>query len=133
MAMIYCPDCGAEISDAAYSCPRCGKPMKPALEATEIQTPADKTPMPPCPETHLAKAIVFTALMCFPFGIPAIVNAAGVHTAYATGNYELAVEKSQKAAKWCKYSLIGGIIFWVLYIAFIALYTFFLIEYIDYL
>ena len=57
--------------------------MKPALEATEIQTPADKTPMPPCPETHLAKAIVFTALMCFPFGIPAIVNAAGVHTAYA--------------------------------------------------
>lgn len=130
MAMIYCPECGAEMSDAAYSCPKCGRPMRPAAEATEIQTPCEKAPMPPCPETHLAKAIVFTALLCFPFGIPGIVNAAGVHTAYATGDYELAVERSQKAAKWCKYSLIAGIIFWVLYTAFFVVYTIVLMEYL---
>ena len=120
--MIYCPDCGAQISDAAYSCPHCGRPMKPAAEI--------RPSMPPCPETHLAKAIVMTILLCFPFGIPAIVNAAGAHNAYSAGDYNLAVEKSQKAAKWCKYTLIAGIIFWVLYALFIVAYVCIIVEYL---
>lgn len=26
MALVQCPDCGAEVSDAAPACPRCGRP-----------------------------------------------------------------------------------------------------------
>lgn len=127
MAMIYCPECGAQISDAAYTCPHCGRPIKPTIE---IQPAMRKNPMPPCPETHLAKAIVMTILLCFPFGIPAIVNAAGAHNAYSAGNYDLAVEKSQKAAQWCKYTLIAGIIFWILYSLFIVAYVCLIVEYL---
>lgn len=28
MALIKCPECGKEISDAAESCPNCGYPIK---------------------------------------------------------------------------------------------------------
>ena len=28
MAMINCPDCGNEVSEAATSCPKCGHPIK---------------------------------------------------------------------------------------------------------
>lgn len=28
MALIKCPECGNEISDKAYSCPKCGCPIK---------------------------------------------------------------------------------------------------------
>lgn len=28
MAMIYCPECGKNISDKAYVCPNCGMPLK---------------------------------------------------------------------------------------------------------
>lgn len=26
MPLVNCPDCGNEISDAAYACPKCGRP-----------------------------------------------------------------------------------------------------------
>ena len=29
MALIRCPDCGNEVSDAAPSCPKCGRPSNP--------------------------------------------------------------------------------------------------------
>src|SRR4051812_47423384 len=28
MALLKCPDCGSEVSDAAIACPRCGRPMR---------------------------------------------------------------------------------------------------------
>lgn len=28
MALVKCPDCGREVSDAAPTCPECGKPLK---------------------------------------------------------------------------------------------------------
>jgi hypothetical protein len=31
MALIKCPDCGAEVSDAAPACPRCGRPADPIV------------------------------------------------------------------------------------------------------
>jgi hypothetical protein len=30
MALINCPECGAQVSDQAVSCPNCGHPIKPA-------------------------------------------------------------------------------------------------------
>ncbi len=28
MALIACPDCGHQVSDQAYSCPECGRPLR---------------------------------------------------------------------------------------------------------
>lgn len=32
MAMIYCKECGKEISDKAEKCPHCGFPMNPPIQ-----------------------------------------------------------------------------------------------------
>ena len=120
MAMIYCSSCGIQIEDTASYCPNCGKPI--------VQVPS-QAPMPPCPESPLAKAIVMTILLCPAFGIPAIVNAAGVFSAYAAGNYDLAVEKARKANMWCRYTVIFGIIWWIQWILIYAIYLYYLIEY----
>ena len=37
MAIIKCPECSAEISDKAYKCPKCGMPMTPIEENSELQ------------------------------------------------------------------------------------------------
>ncbi|MFZ2644395.1 MAG: zinc-ribbon domain-containing protein [Verrucomicrobiia bacterium] len=42
MPLITCPDCNKEISDAAPTCPQCGKPMISTVETvmTGIQCPS---------------------------------------------------------------------------------------------
>ena len=35
MALIYCPECGHEISQAAVACPNCGRPIQPAAPIVE--------------------------------------------------------------------------------------------------
>lgn len=118
MALINCPECNAQISDAATACPQCGAPLtKPA---TDNSQPAGNN-IPECPETHLAKSIILTIICCWPLGIPAIVNAASVNSSYIAGRYDVALQKSKDAEKWCKYCLIGGIAFWVLYILLIVI------------
>lgn len=122
MAFIFCSECGAQTSDSASFCPQCGKPLvKPMAPTAEIpiQTPpvGDKV----CPETHLAKAIIVTLFCCWPFGIPAIVNAAAVSNEFVAGHYDVAIQKSENAKKWCNYTIIAGVVFWVLYIAVIAI------------
>lgn len=133
MALINCPECGASISDTAANCPQCGfriaasaAPVVPAPVAP-VAPAAPSGNVPPCPESHLAKAIVVTLLCCWPLGIPAIVNAAGVSNAYISGNYALAQEKSEKANKWFKICLFSGIAFWILYIIFIIIYVVFIV------
>lgn len=118
MALIVCPDCGAQVSDAAVNCPHCGRPIaKPQIQPTQnVNLTMNQTRV--CPETHLAKAIIVTILCCWPFGIPAIVNASGVSSAFAAGNYELALQKSRDADKWGNVSIICAIVFWLLYILF---------------
>ena len=67
-------------------------------------------PIPPCPKTYLVESILVTVLCCVPFGIVSIVNAAGVSSAYNTGNYKLALQKSENAKKWALVSLVVGLI-----------------------
>ena len=49
MALIRCPDCGSEVSDAAPACPKCGRPIAPptpvnvTVGAAPVQKPAKKT------------------------------------------------------------------------------------------
>ena len=67
------------------------------------------------PNNYLAKAIVFTALFCFPFGIPAIINAAKVDGLWKQGLYAEAQAASEKANHWCRVTLILGIVFWAIF------------------
>lgn len=44
MALIKCPECGHEVSSAAFSCPNCGFPLK-IRSSVRIENP-EKGPMP---------------------------------------------------------------------------------------
>ena len=72
--------------------------------------------MPPRPETNLVWAILCTLFCCWPLGIVAIVNAAGVNSAYNAGNYEEAERKSKAAKTWAMWSAILGLIVSVIYV-----------------
>lgn len=93
------------------------EPAKPEPEPE----PAKPEKKEICPESHLAKAIVFTCVLFMPFGIPGIVNAAKVRPAYNRGKMDAAKRYSRNAQKWCTLSLIFGIIFWILFITAIVL------------
>lgn len=82
--------------------------------------PQPQTGYPACPENHLVKAILVTVLCCWPLGIPAIVYASLVETAYHTGQFDLAVQRSRIADRWANAAIISGVIFVALYIILIA-------------
>lgn len=79
---------------------------------------APQPPMQPMPKTWLVESILVTVFCCIPFGIVGIVNAAAVSSAYNTGNYILAQEKSKAAKKWTIWGLIAWIVGVVLYVIF---------------
>jgi hypothetical protein len=127
MALINCPECQAQISDAATSCPHCGCPVQkaPASNPSPVYKSAPTQtakPAPVCPDTHMTKAILITLFCCLPFGIAAIVNASEVSSAYMSGNYNLALMKSQNADKWCTWGLVSGAIWVALYILMYVIY-----------
>lgn len=61
------------------------------------------------PENNLAGAIVGTVL-CWPFGLPAILNAVKVNRLWAEGDYAGAHEAAANAVKWKNIAIILGII-----------------------
>lgn len=68
------------------------------------------------PKTYLALSIVCTILFCLPLGIPAMVHASRVQSLYDLKLYWLAEESSKKARKWCIFSIIMGVIFYLTFI-----------------
>jgi hypothetical protein len=70
-------------------------------------------PPRPIPPTYLWQSIVVTILCCWPFGIPAIVNAARVENRYNRGDYAGAERASSGAKTWSIVSLIAGIVIWI--------------------
>lgn len=58
MALINCPDCGAEVSDAASSCPKCARPLggDTATSPTTISLTSKRL------KTHTLAATVTTLL-----------------------------------------------------------------------
>lgn len=72
------------------------------METMNAQTPAR-------PNNNLVKAII-SILLCWPFGIPAIINSQKVNSLYDSGNYAAAEEASKKASKWSKIGIIVGAI-----------------------
>ena len=135
MALNYCPLCGTQIADNAQWCTNCGAhlanqapepapaaesvsdPIQPKVQNTAPQPTVNQNPNV-CPENHLTEAILVTLFCCMPFGILALVNANDVSSAFRSGNYDLAVEKSNTAKKWIKWALISGLI----YIVGLAIY-----------
>ena len=77
-------------------------------------------PSQPVPN-YLVHAILATLFCCLPFGIVAIVYAAQVNSALAVGNYEVALEASNKARTWSTVALIVGLVVVLLCITVSAL------------
>lgn len=67
-------------------------------------------PLPPCPSTYMAWAIIATILCCIPFGVPAIIYAGQVTTKYNQGDYEGAKRSSDRAAIWLIIAVVAGLI-----------------------
>lgn len=70
------------------------------------------------PNSYLAWAIVATVLCCLPLGIPAIVYASKVDSAWSSGQYDDARRYSASAKKW---SIAAAASFGVIVAAYIAL------------
>ena len=45
MSLIYCPECGHEISAAAVACPNCGRPLsaRPVVAAAPVVAPVRRS------------------------------------------------------------------------------------------
>ncbi len=69
----------------------------------------------PAPPNHLVWAILTTVMCCVPFGIASIVYAARVDSLYNRGDYQGALEASNKAKTWAIASASVGLIFSCLY------------------
>lgn len=70
----------------------------------------------PCPPSNLVWAVVSTILCCLPTGIVAIVYACKVDNLYLMGDYQGAVEASNKARNWAIGGLIASVVFYFVYI-----------------
>jgi len=108
---MFCKSCGAEVSDQADVCIKCG------VKIATTQQP---------PKTWLLESVLVTIFCCLPFGIAGIVNAAKVESAFYTGNIEEAIRRSTQAKKWTKLAFWIGlaviILYAVGYAIFIATY-----------
>lgn len=112
--MSYCPKCGTYVNEGSAFCPQCGNSISAAPAPQPQVAPSSNQT---CPDNHLVFAILATIFCCLPFGIVAIIKAAGVSSAFNSGDYELAQKNSADAAKWCKIAFICGVV----YIFFAAL------------
>ena len=48
MSLIYCPECGSEISNNAIACPSCGRPIsapEPVVEKKFVVAPQEVRPV----------------------------------------------------------------------------------------
>ena len=74
--------------------------------------------MPPQPDNYLVWAILVTVLCCLPLGVASIIYSVKVGSLYAQGDYNGAVDASQKAKKFAMIGGIGGLVFIIIYIIF---------------
>jgi hypothetical protein len=77
--------------------------------------PADYNPGPP-PANNLAWGIV-AAIICLPFGIVSIVQAAKVEKFWAQGDPDAARGAAGAARRWAIIGAVVGVVFWVALVA----------------
>jgi hypothetical protein len=107
---MFCSMCGTKNEDNASKCVQCGNDVQP-LQHVGLYAP-DGRRIP----NYLDQAILVTIFCCLPFGITAIVFAAGVNKKLAVGDYDGAVEKSKKAKTWCWVSFGVGLGFIIIFL-----------------
>lgn len=121
--MLYCQSCGTPNRDGSRFCSKCGFSLetgdRPVTEQPEnpyaYKPVPTQQPVLQMPSTHLWQAIVVTILCCAPLGIPAIVFASQVQARFNAGDIKGAQNTSRKARNFCIWSLILGIIGWIIY------------------
>ncbi|MBP3454941.1 MAG: hypothetical protein J6K38_01615 [Alistipes sp.] len=73
MALVKCPQCGADISDLATRCPRCGIELHPAANTTAVNAPAAASapaaPASPAPTKRNAWSYMACAAAAAAFNI----------------------------------------------------------------
>jgi hypothetical protein len=77
-------------------------------------------PPTPQPSNHLVFAILTTLFCCLPLGIVSIVKASQVSGLWAQGRFAEAQQSADSAKKWAMWSLIAGIVVFVIYGILIA-------------
>lgn len=114
---MFCPKCGAQNSESTNFCYSCGSPLRTQGEPMYAQVQPQEGPLTPplAVPNYLTQAILVTIFCCWPFGIPAIVNAARANSQAAAGNYEVAMEAAAKAKTWMTTSFICGLVIAVIY------------------
>lgn len=116
---MYCSKCGKLVEDNVKFCPNCGNTM--GTTNTEQTTKVSETKPQYAPENYLIWAILSTLFCCWPVGIVSIVHATKVESKFNQGDYNGALDASQKAKKWAIISAISAGVFWLLYILVIII------------
>ncbi len=117
------PEVAGIFQQQNYAQPPVIQPVVGTPYATQQPTYATRgQQLPPKPSTHLALAIISLVLCCWPLGIVAVIQAAGVSSAYARGDYNTAVSKSHSAKTWSIVAMILGCILAIGYIIFYIFY-----------
>jgi len=106
---MICKNCSKEIPDDSTFCSFCGATTR--SEQLPRSGPAQKT-VP----NYLVQAILVTIFCCLPFGIAAIVYAAQVNSKLQIGDYEGAVQSSDKAKQFCWIAFGLGLVVGVIYL-----------------
>ena len=105
---MFCPNCGAEVSEKAIVCVKCGVGLN---NTAKINVGGQQQP-----KTWLVESILVTLFCCLPFGIAGIVNAANVSSKFSAGDIEGAKIASQLAGKWTKWAFWTGLAVILIYI-----------------
>jgi hypothetical protein len=103
----FCPSWGAEVTEQAVVCIKCGA----ALNGKNTMAFINGTQQP---KTWLVESILVTLFCCLPFGIAGIINAANVSSRFAAGDIEEASRASAQAGKWTKWAFWMGLILYVI-------------------
>ncbi len=111
---MICKNCSKEIPDDSTFCSFCG-------ESTRNDQLPRSGPIQRSVPNYLVQAILVTIFCCLPFGIAAIVYAAQVNSKLQVGDYEGAVQSSEKAKQFCWISFgLGAAIGVIWLIAMVA-------------
>lgn len=110
---MFCYNCRQELAEGTAVCPACGAAQNQGAAGPAVGAGAAAPVIP----NHLVGAILATLFCCLPFGIVAIVYAAGVNGKIAAGDIAGAEASSKKAATWINASVICGIIGCIINIA----------------
>lgn len=94
-------------------------PPSPSPTVVQVATPIP-LPTPPTsqrdsflheasrPDNYMFQSILVTLFCCLPLGIVCIIKASQVSSAYNSGNYDLAFERSLETRTWVNISTIVG-------------------------